>query len=182
TAGAAAQTPREVDRDVEERLRALGYVGGSVSPKALEARARGDPKDKIALYNLLKQAGTDSVSSRLDEAVAKVQRVLAVDPDVVEAYIMLGNLHTKAKRGDAAIAAFQKALALDDRSEHAAFALALAYKQAAQLDAAQAGFERVLQMNARSTKAAWQLADVAARRRDFARAEALLGDALTKTV
>jgi arylsulfatase A-like enzyme/Tfp pilus assembly protein PilF len=182
TAGAAVQTPREVDPDVEERLRALGYVGGSVSPKALEARPRGDPKDKIALYNLLKQAGTDSVASRLDEAIAKVQRVLAADPDVVEAYIILGNLHTKAKRGDAAIAAFQKALALDDRSEHAAFALALAYKQAGQLDAAQAGFERVLQIDARGTKAAWQLADVAVRRRDFARAETLLTDALTRSV
>ena len=182
TAGATAQRPQEVDPDVEERLRALGYVGGSVSPRALEARPRGDPKDKIVLYNLLKQAGTDSVTGRIDDAIAKVDSVLAVDPTVVEAYIILGNLHTKAKRGDAAIAAFQKALSLDDRNENAAFALALAYKQDGQLDAAQAGFERVLQMNARSTKAAWQLADIAARRRDFARAEALLTTALTRNV
>jgi arylsulfatase A-like enzyme/lipopolysaccharide biosynthesis regulator YciM len=181
-AGAAPQSPQDVDSDVEERLRALGYVGGSVSPRTLEARQRGDPKDKIVLYNLLKQAGTDSVSGRIDDAIAKVGRVLAEDPTVVEAYIILGNLHAKAKRPDAAIAAYQKALALDDRNENAAFALALAYKQSGQLDAAQAGFERVLQMNARSTKAAWQLADIAARRRDFARAEVLLTGALARNV
>ena len=179
--GSTAQAPQEVDADVEERLRALGYVGGSVSPRALEDRPRGDPKDKIGLYNLLKQAGTDSVSGRLDEAVAKVQRVLAADADVVEAYIILGNLHGKAKRSDAAIAAYRKALALDDRNENAAFALALAYKQAGRavdLAAAEAGFERVQQMNPRSTKAAWQLADIAARRHEFARAEQLLTAAL----
>jgi len=182
TAAAKPQAPQHVDPDVEERLRALGYVGGSVSPRALETRPRGDPKDKIALYNLLKQAGTDSVAGRIDEAIAKLQRVLAADPDVVEAYIILGNLHTKATRSDAAIAAYQRALSLDDRNENAAFALALAYKQAGQHDAAQAGFERVLHMNARSTKAEWQLADLAARRRDFARAEQLLTRALTQSV
>lgn len=177
-----AQPPKEVDPDVEERLRALGYVGATLSPRALEARPRGDPKDKIALYNLLKLAGTDSVAGRIDEATAKVQQVLASDPDVVEAYLMLGNLRTKAGRSNGAIAAYQKALSLDDRNENAAFALALAYKQAGQHDAAQAGFERVLQMNARSTKAGWQLADIAARRRDFARAEQLLTRALTQPV
>jgi len=153
-----------------------------VSPRTLEARPRGDPKDKIALYNLLKQAGTDSVSARIDEAIAKVRRVLASDPDVVEAHLMLGNLYTKAKRSDVAVAAYQKALALDDRNENAAFALALAYKQEGELDAAQAGFERVLQINGRSTKADWQLADIAARRRDFLRAERLLAHALSQSV
>jgi arylsulfatase A-like enzyme/Tfp pilus assembly protein PilF len=182
TAAAKPQAPQSVDPDVEERLRALGYVGASVSARVLETRPRGDPKDKIALYNLLKLAGSDSVAGRIDEAIAKVQRVLAADAEVVEAYIILGNLHTKAKRNDAAIAAYQKALSLDDRNENAAFALALAYKQAGQHDAAQAGFERVLGMNARSTKAEWQLADLAARKRDFARAEQLLTHALTQSV
>jgi arylsulfatase A-like enzyme/Tfp pilus assembly protein PilF len=182
TTAAKPQAPQEVDPDVEERLRALGYVGGSVSQRTLESRPRGDPKDKIALYNLLKQAGTDSVAGRIDEAIAKVQRVLDSDSDVVEAYIILGNLHAKAKRSDAAIASYQKASSLDDRNENAAFALALAYKQAGRQDAAQAGFERVLQMNPRSTKAEWQLADIAARRGDFGRSEQLLTRSLTQTV
>src|SRR5207244_11263339 len=103
TAGAVPQRPQDVDTDVEERLRALGYVGGTVSPRTLEARPRGDPKDKIALYNLLKQAGTDSVSARIDEASAKVRHVLASDPEGVEEHLTLGNLATKASSRDAAV-------------------------------------------------------------------------------
>src|SRR6185295_1902520 len=176
------QAPQQVDPDVEERLRALGYVGSSVSPRALEDRPRGDPKDKIVLYNLLKLAGSDSVAGRLDDAVAKVRKVLQEDAEVVEAYLMLGNLNTKSHRQDAAIAAYQKALSLDDRHENAAFALALAYKQAERLDDAEAGFERVLRMNPRSTKAQWQLADLGMRRGDFARAERFLSSALAANV
>jgi arylsulfatase A-like enzyme/tetratricopeptide (TPR) repeat protein len=192
--------PQAVDPDVEERLRALGYVGSSVSPRNLEERPRGDPKDKIALYNLLKLAGSDSVAGRLDDAIGKVQQVLAEDAEVVEAYVMLGNLHMKGRPDgrhpetaqgrpegrpvqiDQAIAAYQKALTLDDRNENAAFALALAYKQKGQLDAAVAGFQRVLQINARSTKSEWQLADIWMRRGDFGRAEQALSHALTMNV
>ena len=176
------QAPQPVDQDVEERLRALGYVGGSVSPRTLEERQRGDPKDKIGLYNLLKLAGTDSVAGRLDDAVDKVQRVLKEDNEVVEAYVILGNLHTKNHRMDAAIEAYQRALKLDDRHENAAFALALAYKQSEKLDAAEAGFQRVLQMNPRSTKAQWQLADIWMRRGDYKDAEKALSTALAANV
>jgi arylsulfatase A-like enzyme/Flp pilus assembly protein TadD len=182
TSSSRPHAPQQVDPEVEERLRALGYVGGSVSPRNLEERPRGDPKDKVALYNLLKQAGSDSVAGHIDDAIAKVQRVLADDDGVVEAYVMLGNLHTKAKRLEVAIASYQKALTLDDRHENAAFALALAYKQAGRLEAAEAGFERVLQMNPRTTKAEWQLADLRIRRGDFAGAERTLQHALSQHV
>ena len=173
------QAPQPVDPEVEERLRALGYVGGSVSPRNLEDRLRGDPKDKIGLYNLLKLAGSDSVAGRVDDAIAKVQQVLSEDKEVVEAHVMLGNLHTKAGRHAAAIGAYQQALALDEGNENAAFALALAYKTAGNLDAAEAGFARVLQMNPRTTKAHWQLAEIWMTRGEFARAEQTLSTALT---
>ncbi len=177
-----APAPQQVDPDVEERLRALGYVGGSVSARNLEDRPRGDPKDKIGLYNLLKQAGSDSVAGRLDDAIAKVERVLGEDAEVLEAYIMLGNLHTKAARHDMAIAAYQQALSRDEANENAAFALALAYKAAGNVEAAEAGFERVRQVNPRATKAHWQLADIWMTRGDFARAEEALASALTMNV
>jgi arylsulfatase A-like enzyme len=83
SAGHAPTAPHAVDPDVEQRLRALGYVASSISPRALEARRRGDPKDKIALYNLLKQAGLDSVEGRLDDGIGKVRQALASDPEIV---------------------------------------------------------------------------------------------------
>ncbi len=179
---AATQGPQRVDPDVEERLRALGYVGASVSRRNLEERPRGDPKDKIELYNLLKLAGTDSVQDRIDDAIAKVKQALADDPDIVEGYTMLGNLHIKAKRPEQAIEAYRRALALDPEHEGATFSLALAYKQAGRMADAEAGFERSQELDPRSGKALWQLADIWMQRRDFERAEAGLQKALSMKV
>ena len=95
---ATPQAPRTVDPEVEERLRALGYVGATVSRAALEDRPRGDPKDTIGLYNLLKLAGQRLGGRRSRAAIAKVRQVLAADPEVIEAHTMLGNMHVKAGR------------------------------------------------------------------------------------
>lgn len=182
SANRTAPAPRPVEPDVEERLRALGYVGGSISPRTQEDRPRGDPKDKIGLYNLLKLAGDDSVEGRIDQAVGKVREALAADPEIVEGYTMLGNLHTKAKREHEALAAYQKALTLDPENQGAAFNLALAYKSAGRLADAEAGFQRVLGLNPRDPKSEWQLADILMQRGEFAKAEAVLKHALTEKV
>jgi choline-sulfatase len=179
SADAKPQAPRTVDPEVESRLRALGYVASSVTRAALEDKPRGDPKDMIRLYNLLKLAGSDSVAGNLDAGIAKVRQVLAADPAVIEAHTMLGNMHTKAGRTADAIAAYKQALAIDPEHEGAAWSLALAYRQAGQLDEAQAGFERVLQLNPRGAKSLYQMADLAMRRREFARAVEWLEKGLT---
>ncbi len=175
-------SPRPVDPDVEARLRSLGYVGSSISPRVLEDRLRGDPKDKIELYNLLKQAGLDSVEGRIDEGIGKVRRALAADPEIVEAYLMLGNMSTKAKRSDEAIAAYQTALTLDPDNQTAVFNLAMAYKSSGRLEAAEAGFERTLALNPRDPKARYQLADMWMKRGELARAEAALTRAVADNV
>ena len=171
---AKPQAPRAIDPAVEERLRALGYVASSVSRAALVERPRGDPKDKIQLYNLLKLAGSDSVEGRLDDAIAKVRTVLAADPEVIEAHTILGNIQTKAGRVPEAIKAYQQALAVDPEHEGAAWSLALAYRQAGKLDEARAGFERVFQLNPRGAKALYQLATLSMGEGDFAGAAATL--------
>ena len=176
---ATPQAPRPVDPAVEERLRALGYVASSVSRAALVDRPRGDPKDMIGFYNLLKLAGQDSVLGHLDDGIAKVRKVLAADPDVIEAHTMLGNMHVKAGRPADAIAAYQRALAVDPEHEGAAWSLALAYREAGKLDEARAGFERVRELNPRAARSLYQLADLAARRGDYAGAAATLEKGLT---
>jgi len=174
SASATPQAPRAVDPDVEDRLRALGYVGATVTSAAMTDRPRGDPKDTIGLYNLLKQAAEDSLRGRLDEGIAKVREVLGADPQVIEAHTMLGNMHTKAGRKAEAIAAYRAALAVDPEHEGATWSLALAYLDAGRTADAEAGFERVLQLNARNTKAIYQLADLALNRREFAKAAGML--------
>ena len=178
TRAAAAATPQRVNPEAEERLRALGYVGGGISRRALEDRERGDPKDKLPLYVLLRQAGDDSTRGDLDAAVDKVRRALASDDQIIEAHVMLGNLHVKAGRHAEAVGAYQRALAIDDEHLGATVSLAMTYKALDRLTDAEAGFERALTLDARDGKALFHLADIRMRRGDFAPAKALLERAL----
>lgn len=178
----APQGPKPVDAETEERLAALGYIGGSVSRKSLEERPRGDPKDKIGLYNLLKQAGSSSVEGRPDEAIAKVRQALAEDPEIVEAYMLLGNFLKKAKRPDEAIAAYRQALTRDDEHQGALFSLAVAYKDQGRLDEARTGLERARELDPKNGKVLWQLADVFMRKKEPAKAEAIMKDALARKI
>jgi arylsulfatase A-like enzyme/Flp pilus assembly protein TadD len=179
---AAATGPRPVDPETEERLAALGYVGGSVSRRNLEDRPRGDPKDKIGLYNLLKQAGSASVEGRTDEAISKARQALAADPEIVEAYMLLGNFLKKAKRPDEAIAAYRLALDQDDEHQGALFSLALAYKEQGRFDEARVGFERARALDPKNGKVLWQLADLLLRQGEPEKAEAVAKDALARKV
>ena len=178
----AAKGPQPIDPETEERLAALGYLGGSVSRRSLEDRPRGDPKDKIGLYNLLKQAGSASIEGRPEEAIAKARRALTEDPEIVEAYVLLGNFLKKAKRSDEAIAAYRQALARDDEHQGALFSLALAYKDQGRLDEARAGFERARVVDPRNGKVLWQLADLFLRAGQPEKAEAVARDAIARRV
>lgn len=178
----AAKGPRPVDAETEERLAALGYVSGSINLKTIDEPGRGDPKDKIELYNLLKQAGSLSLEGHVDEAIGAVKQALAKDPEIVEAYMLLGNFYKKVKRPEDAIAAYRDALARDSEHHNALFSLAVAYKDEGRFDEARVGFERARELDPRNGKVLWQLADLWMRRGDPARAEAVISDALERRI
>ncbi len=182
TKAGAHQGPRPIDSDTEERLAALGYVAGSISPKRLEGPARGDPKDKIELYNLLKLATSLSGEGKVDDAIATIQAALAKDPEIVEGHMLLGNFYKKAKRSADAIAAYRQALALDPEHHNAVFSLAVAYKDDGRFEEARVGFERARELDPRNGKALWQLADLWMRKGEPSRAEAIIADALERKV
>jgi len=170
----AARGPQRIDPEAEERLQALGYVGASLSPRTLEDRPRGDPKDKIGLYGLLHAAAQASVEGRLDDAVGMARQALAEDPDIVEGHTLLGNFHAKAKRYEEAVRAYQRALRLDPDHQGAVFSLALAYKNMGRLGEAETGFERARSLDAHNTRALWQLADIWMQQGRFEKAEEAL--------
>jgi choline-sulfatase len=174
TNAAAAKAPRAIDAAAEQKLRALGYVGGTASAKNLEERPRRDPKDTVSLYNLLLLAGEDSEAGRYDEAAAKVQQALAADPEIVEGHSRLGNIYTKAGRHAEAVAAYQRALALDPEHLLSTYNLALAYRALGKLPEAIVGFERSQQLDPRSGRAHFQLGDIYMQQGDPARALAVL--------
>jgi tetratricopeptide (TPR) repeat protein len=178
----AAKGPQTVDSETEEKLAALGYVGASGGGRHLEDRPRGDPKDKIELYNQIKQASGASAEGRVDEAIAKVKEALLADPEIVEAYMLLGNFQKKAGQPTEAIASYRRALDRDPEHQGALFSLAVAYKDEGRLDEARVGFERAREMDPRNGRVLWQLADLHLRKGDPAQAEAVIKDALTRKV
>ena len=173
------QGPQPVDPETAERLRALGYLG-SASARHLEddGRQRGDPKDKISLYNLLKEATGAASVGDLEVAIAKAQRAIDEDPEIVEAHLFLGNFLRQSQRLDEAIAAYRATLELDPEHQEALLSLALAYKEQGRLDDALAGLERATALDERNGKVIWQLADVHMRLGRFEAAEAQLLRAL----
>ena len=179
---AKAAAPQTVDAETAERLEALGYIGGAVSARHLEDRPRGDPKDKIHLYNLLKEASTASAAGRYDDAIATARRALAEDPEILEGHMLLGNFLGKSDRREEAVAAYRRALAVDPEHQQTTFQLALTYKEMGRWSDARVGFERAQKLDPRNARVMLQLADLDLRQGRWEAAETGLRQALQGSV
>lgn len=172
--GIDERTPESMDPETQAQLAALGYIGGPSKVKIDPDRPLADPKDKIALFNLIKQAGSDSSEDRVDDALEKIERVLAEDPDILEAHNIQGNLYVKKGAFDRAIAAYREALTRDPEYTPALFGMATAYLDSGRTDEAAAGYRRILDLDPRDNRAAFQLAKIYAERKDYETALDLL--------
>ncbi len=170
--------PQPVDAETAAKLQALGYLGSGSRHLDDDGRPRADPKDKIGLYNLLKQATASAALGEMEQAISTVRRALVEDPGIVEGHLLHGNFLRKSERYGDAVAAFQAALDLDAEHHEALYSLALAYKEMGRLEDAQAGLERAADLDPRNGKVLWQLADLAMRQGRFADAETRLLRAL----
>ena len=175
--GIEEQEPATLDPETAQRLAALGYLAGPSKVKTDPSKPLADPKDKINLFNLIKSAGSDSSEDRVDEALVKIQRVLAEDPDILEAHQILGNLYTKKGETDKAVEAYRQALARDGSYKPALYSLAAAYFEMGRTGDAEAGFRRILELDRRDNQAHFMLARIHAGREEFDEALELLSTA-----
>lgn len=175
--GIDEQAPVTLDTESQAQLAALGYLGGPSKIRIDPDKPLADPKDKIGLFNLIKRAGSDSSEGRVDEALEKIQQVLAEDPDILEAYSILGNLHVKKEERDEAIQAYQDALAREPEFKPALFGLASVYEEMGRLDDAAAGFLRITEIDPRDNGAFFRLAGIHAQKKEFEEALGFLRQA-----
>jgi len=176
--GIDEKAPETPDPDTQAQLAALGYLGGPSKIKIDPGRPLPDPKDKIGLFNLIKDAGADSSEDRIDEAMAKIEKVLAEDPDILEAYYIRGNLHTKKKELEKALDAYKEALSRDPEYKSALFGLASTYQEMGRPEDAETGFRRILELDPRDNRAYYSLAKIQVDRNDFQGALDLLKKAV----
>jgi arylsulfatase A-like enzyme/Tfp pilus assembly protein PilF len=166
--GAEEKAPRQLDNDTLEKLRALGYVGGFTSRAKID-RSVGlsDPKDKIHLYNKLKQAEGASADREYDDALKKIGEVIDEDPGIMEARQVRGNIYMELDRPEEAIEECRAALEIDPEYGAAIFTMAQAYRKLKKPDEAAAGFRRLIQLDPKDPKPYVNLGEISLDIRDF---------------
>jgi len=108
---AAPGQPGEESGAVLERLRALGYIGGSPAPRREQYTEADDPKRLIDLDRMLHTAGDLYSRGRRDEAIDAYRAVIARRPDTADAYRYLAFALWESGRAGDAIATLEAALA-----------------------------------------------------------------------
>jgi choline-sulfatase len=153
--------PRQPDDDTLEKLKALGYVGGFTSSARL-GRSAGlaDPKDKIRLYNLIKQAEGDSADREYDDALKKLGEVIDEDPGIMEARQVRGQIYMELDRPEDAVGECRAALEIDPEYGAAIFTMAQAYRKLKKPDEAAAGFRRLIQIDPKDPKPYLNLGEI----------------------
>jgi len=101
---------RQLSPEDQRRLAALGYLSGAV--KVDETRPLADPKDKIGVSNSLTRAARLLEEKDPDGAFAILDRLTREEPELADAWSLLGNVDLKLSRQPQALAAFRRALAL----------------------------------------------------------------------
>ena len=154
-----------------KNLQALGYVGAGSSGRTRDpSEPLADPKDKIELFALIREASTDLDQGRWEDAASKLERVVTEDPNVPEAHNILGNVHERRGDLEGAIVSYQHALERDPGYKPALFSLAMAYQELGRLDAAYAGYERILSLDPKATQASFQMARIRIDQKRYAEA------------
>ncbi len=96
----------ELNTKEAEQLGSLGYVTGGNSPGADVTKGeRADPKDKIQIANLMHEALLDMEDARYQEAIPRLEQILAAQPQFTVAGTQMGIAFSRMKE-------FQKALPL----------------------------------------------------------------------
>jgi len=101
---------RQLSPDDQRRLAALGYLSGTV--KVDDSLPLADPKDKIAVSNSLTEATRLLEEKRPEEAATLLENLTREEPELADAWSLLGNVNLKRQRKPQALASFRRALEL----------------------------------------------------------------------
>ncbi|HEX8171616.1 MAG TPA: sulfatase-like hydrolase/transferase [Thermoanaerobaculia bacterium] len=161
-----AQAPAAVDAEEAQKLAALGYIGSAVTKSG---ERLPDPKDRIATFRELREAFALYRGGRDAEALAKFDRILAENPNMIDVWDVRAKTLFRMGRIGESIESGKEALRRSPTSTHLAVDVANAMLLAGDLD----GAERHAQLAVRGdpSRAHELLARVMLLRGDVAGAE-----------
>jgi choline-sulfatase len=158
---AAPKAAVEVDPDARARLAALGYVGTFVTAVSPDRAGLADPKDKIQLFNLMTQAReTARHDKESDEGLRALERVVAQDPKVIDAWFMLGNEYYRRRQFAKAIEQFKRALDLKPDYDLVVINMANAYRALGRDHEAMVGYRRFMELDPKNAQIRYEAAQI----------------------
>jgi len=98
---------RELSQEDREKLRALGYVGGTL-PADISQKKRPDPKDKIPILERIRQGKLAVEVGELEEGKKILKEILKQDPENSMIHHALGEIYQKNGEWDKAIEEFKE--------------------------------------------------------------------------
>ncbi len=130
-----------------EKLGALGYVGMSRARGTGETVSPGaaDPKDKLAVYQMISAGSRDVAAGRYHQAMPVLQRIIQIEPSMRMARSMLGRCYFQLNQFEQAKDAFQEILKLLPQNLDAQFYVAACDYRQKHWAAAEAGLKKVLE-------------------------------------
>lgn len=158
--GTGRAEPGAVDPETRERLAALGYIGTFVHAAPRPDERLPDPKDKIDIFNLIVAAQESGERGSGAQRIVQLQKVIELDPNVIDAYVMLGNEYVRQGDVPTAIRHYKRALELAPDYDLATINLANAYRRIGDYTAAILGYEQYLKKDPRNAYVRYQLGEL----------------------
>ncbi|MEO8503645.1 MAG: sulfatase-like hydrolase/transferase [Acidobacteriota bacterium] len=158
-----AKLPVEEDEDTLKKLAALGYVGSLAKPSDKSFRDLPDPKDRLAVYNLINHAREETEDDKpgaTGRTIDFLRQALAVDPEVIDAWFLLGNAYARERDWDHAAECYRTTLAKRPDHDYAAVGLADTLVAKGQIDDAVLGYEHFLEHDPNNAQILYRLAQV----------------------
>jgi arylsulfatase A-like enzyme/thioredoxin-like negative regulator of GroEL len=162
TAGAQQAQSIPLDPVLMERLKSLGYAGfsGGHPAKPGDKRQSADPKDRIAMFELVSEAVDDSQHGRYDQSTAKLTQALKTEDTCVPVHYLLGLDYYRMQNFAGSIAEFRRVLQLSPDYTLVYFYLGLAYARAGDYPNSIDYLQRTLQADGTNFSAAFNLGAV----------------------
>jgi choline-sulfatase len=142
-----------LDRDAQERLAALGYIGAAAEAPQSDPAQRRDPKDMIALFNRLRAANSAVRDRRFGDALPILRAVLDEDPKNAFAQLVMGSAYMGMGDCARAIEQYRRYVELVPTSSYAHQWMAICYVRLNKQEEALREAEAALVLDPRSTDA-----------------------------
>lgn len=125
----AARAPENLDAEAKRRLAALGYIGATSAPVVRPGAPR--PADMTALFPVMDEAAARFAAGDFRRAIPALQKILAADPNNLDAALRLATSHSTLGRTTDAEAAFERAASIAPTSQDVRTYLGLHYARTA---------------------------------------------------